>query len=291
MIRNHKTITPKSIELPKGSVIIPVCNEAHVLPKTAAALKRALRGMDFEVIYVCNGVTDASVLAIENVFRDEARIIRLAKANKTAALNAGDVAATRFPRFYLDADISFEPATLHLLQRTLQAGEADLVGARITSDTRAASRWARATSEVWLSLPHARRDAFQGLIGFSKAGRDGWQELPDIIADDSYITSCVPSERRIHHDEVTLYMPLPLDFWSWVRVRARWLQGQREMKAIGRPIPASTGQSRELLSGLRRPSWAPKVFAFLSVRLLASAWCRFFPRKKDHWERDESTRI
>jgi len=282
---------PETEKLPKGSVIIPVCNEAKVLPKTAAALKLALRGMDFEVIYVCNGVTDASVQAIESVFLEEARIIQLPEANKTAALNAGDLAASSFPRFYLDADISFEPATLQVLQRTLQEGHADLVGARITSDTSAASSWARAASEVWLSLPHARRDAFQCLIGFSEAGRSAWQELPDIIADDSFITSCVPPERRLRHNEVTLDMPLPLDFWSWVRVRARWLQGQREMEALGRPIPASSGQSRELLAGLRRPTWAPKVLAFLCVRLLASVWCLFSPRNKAHWDRDESTRI
>ena len=57
------------------------------------------------MIHVLNGTIDGSTAVIAGVFGDEAEILVLEDASKTAALNAGDAAADRFPRLYLDAVI------------------------------------------------------------------------------------------------------------------------------------------------------------------------------------------
>jgi hypothetical protein len=52
-------------------------------------------------------------------------------------------------------------------------------------------------------------------------------------------------------------------------MRARWLRGERELRALGLHPPAADGQRGDLLWFLVRPHTFPGAFAFCLARLLA----------------------
>ena len=93
---------------PQGSVIIPAHNEAAVIARTLAPLAPLAAAGQLEVIVACNGCTDHTA-AIARGF-DGVTVLELGQSSKAAALNAGDAAASHWPRLYLDADVQISPA-------------------------------------------------------------------------------------------------------------------------------------------------------------------------------------
>ena len=90
---------------PEMSVVIPAHDEERVLPRLLASLADPR----LEVIVVANGCRDATA----DIARTAGvRVVELAEGSKVAALDAGDEAATLFPRAYLDADIQILAKTL-----------------------------------------------------------------------------------------------------------------------------------------------------------------------------------
>ena len=94
----------------------------------------------------CNGCTDNTAelaRAIQGV-----KGLEVSDASKIAALNAGDAAAVRWPRLYLDADIEIDPSAVREVFRSLARG--DVLVARPAScyDTHGASRLVRAFCTV-----------------------------------------------------------------------------------------------------------------------------------------------
>jgi glycosyltransferase involved in cell wall biosynthesis len=95
---------------------MPAYNEAALIKRTLAPLSRAAVDAYIELIVVCNGCTDETADLARDV--PGARVLEMAQASKPAALNAGDAAATLWPRLYLDADIQISAeAVLAVLDR------------------------------------------------------------------------------------------------------------------------------------------------------------------------------
>ena len=89
--------------------MIPAHNEAAVIARRLTPLAPLAAAGKLEVIVACNGCTDDTA-AIARGF-EGVTVLEMAQPSKTAALNAGDAAATHWPRFYLDADVEIGPGT------------------------------------------------------------------------------------------------------------------------------------------------------------------------------------
>lgn len=276
-------------EMTDYSLVIPVHNEAVTLRRTVPALLTAVAHDRVEIVYVCNGCTDGSAELIRTLCGAALRIIEIPKANKAEALNAGDAVSCAFPRFYMDADVTVEPGGLKTLADTLRSGAVELVAPAIRFDTQGTTRVARAISDLWLMLPHGRSSAFGGVLGLSAKGRARWGLFPNILGDDIFVKATIsPNKRRIVN-EVTAVTRPPSRFWAWVKVRARWLEGERQLTRMGKHVAREPGQSKALLELLVQPRTALAATAFILARLLAEPVSRIRTSRQQVWysDRDE----
>ena len=98
------------------SVILPAFNEEAGISTTLRALTGSPgSGPDMEILVAANGCTDRTAEVARSF---GVRVVEIATPSKTAALNAGDAAATGDVRVYLDADV---PADLRLVRRLAEA--------------------------------------------------------------------------------------------------------------------------------------------------------------------------
>ena len=271
---------------PRFAVIVPARAEATALARTAPALARALRGHDARAVYALNGPEDGSAEVVRRAFGGAVTVLYDARPGKARALTAGDRATGRFPRFYLDADVSVGAGAFGPLLAALEAG-ADLVAPRLLPGP-PGGPLARRVAAVWTSLPYAREARFQGLIGVSRAGRARWGDWPDLIADDRFAAHAVPARRVV--PEATAEMPLPGSLAAWIRVRARWLRGQRELARLGLLPMGEAGHGGALARALRDPVRWPDLALYLGVRAAALPVCLWEERAGAGWYRDPTTR-
>lgn len=265
------------------SVIVPVHDEAALLPETVPLLLAGLGPC--ELVYVCNGCTDGSAAVVRALAGPRARVIELARAGKPAAIRAGEAATAAFPRVYLDADVWISGAALTALAAELGEGGAELVAPRLVADIRGAGRAAALVTRAWMASRHMRTEGFHSLLGVSAAGRARWGRFPDLINDDDFVTGRIPPERR-RISTVRATIRPPLTFWSWVRVRERWIRGQREMARQGLAVPRTGGRLASHLAALRRGEVAA-TGCFLAARTLA--WLLAATRDGG-WYRDRTSR-
>lgn len=269
------------------SIVVPVHNEAEVLPQTLPFLLDAADDAA-ELVFICNGCVDASaeILRAELARRGRiARVEEVAAASKTAALNRGDDLCSVFPRFYLDADVRVPAGCFEVLAAALI--DTDLVAPRIRFDMAQATGCSQAIARVWLALPHAQKAAFHHLVGLSGAGRSRWKSFPDILGDDIFMEARTPANRRRIVHEASIETAIPRTFFGWVRVRSRWLRGERELARMGLVVPRQSGQKARLLAMLASPRSVWGAAAFILVRLLAEPLSR---RAQQGWFTDRSFR-
>ena len=265
---------------PRFSVVVPVCDEARVLPQTVPALLAAIGDDRAELVFVCNGCTDDSAALVRRL-APRAHVLDLPQRGKTAALNLGDGAVRAFPRFYVDADVTLAPGDLGRLARVLERAEADLVAPAYRFDLGHCTPVARAIARVWLRLPYARNAPFQSVLGLSAQGRGMWDRFPDVLADDLFIAGRVPPERRRIVEDVTLTTRPPRDFATWVQTRVRWRRGELQLQALGLKPPPPAGQRGALLALL--PGQAGPVALFVAARVLADLASRLPGKGQPGW--------
>lgn len=254
---------------PPFGLVIPVRNEAAALRETLPALLSELEGLPARPVWVCNDCIDESVQVIRTFAGRDAEIIELARPGKTGALQAGDDALNGlFPRFYLDADIILSPGALPALLLPLREGQADLVAARRIHAAHGVSALSAAMARTWDALPYARQ-GFGGVIGVSESGRAAWGRWPDILGDDVFMAASIAPHRRVMVPQVTASTRPPANFTGWVRMRARWLQGEAQLREMGLAAPKADGQRNALLQQMLMPAHAPGAWAFAAARLFA----------------------
>lgn len=276
------------LSLPSVSVIIPVHNEEFALAITAP---RLLPGLPYkaEVVYVCNGCTDGSAELLRRLNDPRVKITEMGVASKSAALNEGERDATIFPRFYVDADVSISGYDILRLAEYLHTHDVDLVSPVLSFNMTDCSWIGRAANRIWLELPHGRMSAFQQVIGLSQAARAQWGRFPDILADDSFIVSKVPEDRRVIVDDVVAEIRPPANFWALVGVRVRILRGMGQLQRLGIERPHAPRQSAELLRLLIRPRTAFGALTYIVIGLVARVLFMAGAGRKG-WYRDESSR-
>lgn len=255
---------------PAYGVIVPLRNEAAMLPLTVPKLLAATTGNNARIIWVCNGCSDNSAAVIRRLAGPAAEVIELARPGKTAALQAGDEAlGPHLPRLYLDADTWLNPGDPARLMRPVFSGEADLVAPRLRFDTTGASAVSVGIGTCWMSLPHARTAAFSNAIGLSSAGRALWDRWPRVTGDDVFVSAMVPVHRRLIVPEALATISMPKTFAGWVRVRARWRKGEAELARLGLVLPRVARQRSSLLRQMVRLETAHGAWAFVTARMLA----------------------
>jgi dolichol-phosphate mannosyltransferase len=137
---------------PQLSVVVPIYNEAQVLPLLVRRLRPVLDGLDrwYEVVAVDDGSTDESPVLLQRFLREwpELRVLRLrANAGHQAAISAGLIAARGDYIVTIDADLQDPPETVAAMVDVADRERVDVVyGVRCdrSSDSRF-KRWSAVT--------------------------------------------------------------------------------------------------------------------------------------------------
>ena len=110
---------------PAVSVVVPVFNEEENIPNLQSELSAALSGLDYEIIFVDDGSSDATAGRIAPDAR--VRLLRFEKnAGQSAAMFAGLHAARGAIAVLIDGDLQNDPADIPRLLAEVERG-ADLV--------------------------------------------------------------------------------------------------------------------------------------------------------------------
>ena len=259
------------MDAPTCGVVVPVRDEAEALGTTVPALLAACVGERPRIVWVCNGCSDASAARIRALAGASAEIVECEIPGKTEALQTGDDRlGDLFPRLYLDADVRLRRGDVTRLLEPIRTGSADLVAAQLSFDCSRSSAAATAIARCWLELPHARHHSFSAAIGLSKAGRETWDRWPRVQGDDVFVIANTPPERRRIVRGAVATTWAPASFGAWVRARRRWIQGERQLAALGFKRPAASGQRAALLKRFVSPRTMVGAVLFTAARVLGS---------------------
>ena len=186
------------------SVVVPLYNEEENVPILQAELTSALGDLDYEIIFVDDGSSDATVAQIARSAR--IRVVQFAKnAGQSAAMYAGLHAAHGRVAVLIDGDLQNDPADIPKLLREIERG-ADLVcGYRaVRKDTtvkRITSRVANAVRsrftkdgvrDTGCTLKAMRRECVHALVPFKGMHRF----IPALIKGAGYKLVEVPVNHR-----------------------------------------------------------------------------------------------
>jgi glycosyltransferase involved in cell wall biosynthesis len=186
------------------SVVVPLYNEAENVPILQAELTSALGDLDYEILFVDDGSSDATVAQIAAGPR--IRVVQFAKnAGQSAAMYAGLHAAHGRVAVLIDGDLQNDPADIPKLLAEIDRG-ADLVcGYRaVRKDTtvkRLTSRIANAVRsrftkdgvrDTGCTLKAMRRECVHALVPFKGMHRF----IPALIKGAGYKLVEVPVNHR-----------------------------------------------------------------------------------------------
>jgi len=195
------TQTPNSPEI---SVIVPLFNEEESIGILQAELRNALRGLEYEIIFVDDGSVDRTAERIEPA--RNIRVIRFEKnSGQSAAIHAGLTAACGATVVIIDGDLQNDPADIPKLLAEISRG-ADLVcGYRVkrrdTLVKRATSRIANAVRsrytkdgvrDTGCTLKAMRRECVTALFPFKGMHRF----IPALVKAAGYQLVEVPVNHR-----------------------------------------------------------------------------------------------
>lgn len=276
--------------IPRGSVIIPAHNEAAVIARTLAPLAPLAATRQLEVIVACNGCTDDTA-GIARGF-EGVTVLEQGQSSKAAALNAGDAAASHWPRLYLDADVQISPGAVHDVLDALSTGR--LLAARPAArfDLQDAHPLIRSYYRTKLGLPSARSGLWGGgVYGLSHEGRQRFQRFPDLTADDLFVDRLFgPAEKAVLDVDPVVVHP-PRTPGAQLAVLRRVYRGNAEQNA--RPNAGQGGGHStagrtlvEVARSIRGPLSAAHALVYVAFALAG----RRGSGRPGVWERDTSTR-
>lgn len=276
------------------SVVIPAHNESAVIADMLRRLLETDPEQRLEIVVAANGCTD-NTAAVAAAVSPRIRVVEIDTPSKTAALNAGDVASTVFPRAYVDADVHVTGEALLAVGDALK-GPPFIGAPRMQVDVCGASLAVRWQYRVW-DLTDYRTSTMvgSGVYVLSEAGRARFDRFPPVIADDMYAMQLfAPDERvSIRDHAFTVRAPSTLD--AFIRRQTRIIAGNYQLRerypeSVQR---GSTSTLRALFVRIlcRPPLWLPAIL-YAGVRIAAR---RRASRVRGNWaaqpwNRDESSR-
>jgi polyisoprenyl-phosphate glycosyltransferase len=255
------------IDAPTLTVVVPVYDEAEVLPLFADRLRPALDGLgdSYEVLVVDDGSTDATPALLERMRREwaEVRVLRLrANSGHQAALSAGLARARGDWVVSIDADLQDPPETIAAMLQAARSQGVDVVYG-VRTDRSTDSAFKRTTAEVFYRL----MGRATGRRGHSHAGDFRLMSRATVDA-----VNVLPE----HHRVLRLVVPA-LGFPS------TFVGYRREARAAGRskyPFAKMLRLSVDSITGfstapLRLATWFGLLGAVAAVGLLAYALTSF----------------
>lgn len=277
---------------PRLSVVIPAHNEEQVIGRCLEHILRGAAPGEFEVVVVPNGCNDRTA-DVAASFGDAVTVVDAPVASKRAALSAGDEAATVFPRMYVDADVLVSADALRAVADVLDSGDADIAAPAIAFDLSGRPWPVRAYYEIWGQLPYITDDLVgSGFYAMNQVTREKFTEFPD--ADDFYVRSLVPAERRRSVRDHTFTIHPPYTLRSLVKIRARMFASNVRDRELfgGDPGEVRGGQLESLRAIARDPRNWPTLATYVGIVLAAKTQAAIKNRWGDTgvWERDESAR-
>lgn len=278
------------------SIIIPAYNEGSTITRCLDCLLAGAGADELEVIVVCNGCRDDTA-ARARAFEDRGvTVIETEVASKSNALNLGDARATRFPRFYLDADIQLGIEAVREVTAMLGDDSSLVVAAPRPVVDLSGRGWAvRAYYRVWTELPYFKEGMVgSGVYAFSRRGRARFGAFPDIIADDELARRMAAPSERANAPNATFTITPPTRLRSIVDVNTRVRAGMYELEARFPELSVnrSTSPLRTLAVIAARPDlWLPAPI-YLGVMFVAKVRAHRKLRRgqQRHWNRDETAR-
>lgn len=113
---------------PELSVVIPVMNEEDNVQPMVDAVKTALQGIDYEVIFVDDGSSDATRQNIRKYADGQINLVELRKNyGQSTAMTAGiDYSNGRYVAM-LDGDLQNDPSDIPMMLNLLKEGDWDVV--------------------------------------------------------------------------------------------------------------------------------------------------------------------
>jgi GT2 family glycosyltransferase len=274
----------------RGAVIVPAYNEAAVIKRTLAPLSRAAVDGFIELVVVCNGCTDDTADVARSV--PGVRVVELEQGSKPAALNAGDKAATLWPRLYLDADIQISAAAvLAVLDRL---GQGDVMVARPDSryNSGGASALVRSYYRARRRIPQHKLAMWgAGAYGLSAKGHQRFGAFPAVTGDDLYVDTRFDAHEKAVVATDPSVVKTPADVKSLLAILRRGHRSGAELSADrhgphARIMNTSLDTALAVVRTIRGPRSAVDAAVYLGMAL-AARW-RF--RNAHVWERDESSR-
>lgn len=265
-----------------GAVIIPAHNEEAVIARTLTSLAGVLASGVVEVVVVCNGCTD-STASVASGFAG-VQVIEVDRASKTAALNAGDAAAGKWPRLYLDADIAVAEGTVGEVFRALDAGT-PAVRPAVRYNTEGAGFLVRAYYRARRNIPAGRTSLWgAGAYGLSRAGHERLKSFPDIVADDLYVDRLFTAAEKRVLDSAPVDVRTPRSVPGLMAVLRRTYRGNSELHTGN---DTAAGSLLGLLASIRSPLG---LFDAAVYTAFAVAGRCTPPTRLPRWERDNSSR-
>jgi len=273
------------------SVVVPAHDEELVIGRCLSTLLRGAEPGELDVVVVCNGCSDRTA---EIAQRFPVRVIEIDKASKHAALNLGDAAVRRFPRFYVDADVQVSVGALRATADAMAAPGVHAAAPRLRLDLRGCGRAVRAYYRVWRRLPYCSDGMVgSGVYGVTAAGHARLGRFPDVIADDLWFRNHFDAGERRSVAGASFVQRPPRDMRSLLRVRTRQCLGNIEYRRRF-PGPAAEQQGRRTryVARLLSPSAMAGAPVYLGVNVVARRAAR--QRWRDgalQWDRDVSARV
>jgi glycosyltransferase involved in cell wall biosynthesis len=276
------------------SIIIPAHNEQAVVARGIQALARDAGADSYQVIVVANGCSDDTAGVARRAW-DRVDVVETDIPSKSNALNLGDAKATRFPRFYMDADIELSRDAISVMSsRMIETGA--LAAAPAMEMRFSDTSWpVRAYYRVWQELPYVKEGMIGvGIYALSEEGRRRFGRFPSIIADDGYVRRLFKPHERICVEECRSIVTAPSTLWGLIKIKTRSRLGRYELSEEFPELSQNEPKDyARALSGLvRRPTLWPALVVYVGVNLIARLRATRMHRRRAHdvWERDDTSR-
>lgn len=278
------------------SVVIPAHDESAILGASLARLLAGDPDHALEVVVVANGCTDATAEVARRA-SPRVRVIEIGTASKIAALNAGDDAATAYPRAYLDADVDISATTLLALAERLRTGPALVASPRLEVDTVGASLPVRQYFRIWEQSEYRSSGHIgSGVYVLSREGRARFGRFPDVIADDRFVQQLFAPHERLVAEDLRFRVRSPREFGALVRRGERIAHGNAQLARL-HPEVAGMSNPTRFLPLLRRVLARPALWPALPAYVVGYTLPRVTARRRERagmpsdWNRDETTRV
>ena len=252
---------------------------------------------ELDVLVVCNGCSDDTA-QIARQFGSPVRVLETDVPSKTNALNLGDAAAQGFPRIYVDADVVIDLASIRALATVLLEDKMLACSPEPINVFDPKASWSvRAYYRFWMALPYVQDGMIAaGVYALSEAGRQRFQQFPDIIADDGFVRLHFGLDERKLVQGAQSEVRAPLSLRDLMKIKTRSRLGELQLWKLYPDLCSrdlkTKHYSNAMFEILRQPSLYFAVIPYLYVNLISRirANLKFWSSERYVWERDISSR-